>query len=234
MTHHSAKFPAWDVIDGGLATGSISLAPLREVRRRAGLSLCDELRTPLLEAERRIALLLAGGHGPLAGVQREELRAAVEATEFLSALVSLVGLAEEEEAGRLEDEDFDLRFPIWDVADEQGARARERRMVLDLHLPGEPLKVRAVREWTRAVLRFALREQLLSSAPGCRIAVDAARKGEEIFVRLERRGPADRRHRTPHRAGQALTWSFLERHRGRLVVRDRGASWLLALPAVMK
>lgn len=222
----------WEVIDGGLSRALPSLAVLGEVRRISGCSLGDELRKPLRDAERRIDLLLAGGYGPVAGAQREQLRAAVEATEFLSALVSLVGLAEGGERGD-EEEEFDLRFPLWDVADEHGARVREKRMALDLRLPATPLAARGGREWTRTLLRFTLREHLLSSAPGGRLEIGAGREGEEIVVRFERRGPLPGRNRTPQRAGRALALALLERRHGRLEVRDGGAVWVLGFRAVV-
>lgn len=228
--------PTWQVIDGGLcASGAGSLDPpslgaLREVRRRIGAAFGDELRHPLRETERRIALLLEGGHGPLGGAQREELRAAGEAAEFVSSLLSLLGMVMDDEDTPPEAEVIDVRFPLWDVVDEHAAVAKARRIRLELRLPETPIPVRAGREWSRTILRFVLREHLCGVGPGGRVTVAGEPSGDMCHVRFERAGGSPKRSYAPHRTGCALTRTFLEKHDGRLAVRSGGALWLLELP----
>ncbi len=223
------------LIDGGAArpfrmAGSTS--SIGAIRKRAGGTLIDELLDPLRETERQIDLLLAGEHGSLGDSQKEALRRAGEANEFLSSLLSLLSLTEREERGFVEPKEvFDLRFPVWDVADEHAHVARARRIRLDLSLPRDPIPVRGGRETVRTILRYTLREQIQATPFGGRIAVAGAKEGREAAVRFERLSRETRACADHHRAGFELIRSLLETRSGNLTVDASGREWTLRFPA---
>lgn len=235
MSRNEPVRGALRLIEGGAAGPSRSTGPATSigiVRNQTGETLIDELRDPLRETERQIDLLLAGEHGSLCDSQKEALRSAGEATGFLSSLLSLLSLTERDERGPVEPEEvFDLRFPVWDVADEHAHVARARRIRLELSLPREPIPVRGGRETVRTILRYALREQIQATPCGGRVVVTGVNEGGEAAVRFGRHSRDVRAGADRNRAGFEMIRSLLEPHSGDFTVDASGREWTLRLPA---
>jgi hypothetical protein len=188
---------------------------------------------PVREAERRIGLLLTGYYGPLRDLQREELLAASEAAELLSAVLALVALLEREDAGRGgPEETFDIRFVIWDAVEDLTRRARQKRVQIELSLPSTALPTTGWRAAIRAVLRFALREHLHAVPKGGRILLSGEVEGGEVSLRLDRRDPGGRATGKPaHSAALALARVLLEKRGGGLRIHSDGTAWRVRLRA---
>jgi len=235
--------PSLSVIDGGAAEcrarQETAFPPqLRCLPEGGDESLARSLASPLRRADHAIGHLLAGEHGPLREEQRQALRVAGEATEFLVSLVSLLDLAEAGDDGEGRERKFDLRFPLQDVVEEHAALSRKKRIKLNLEIPRETLPVAGGREATRTVLRFALREHLYLAPYGASLRV-TARADDDDSVRVTiRRGagrpgpvrPASRAGRE-RGVGERLLRAFLESRGVRLDITSKGAAWHLTFPA---
>lgn len=226
------------LIEGGAPeSGKIRAA---RAGRRAGrpaappcpAGIAEELAGPIREAERRIGQLLAGDYGPLRDLQKEELLAASEATELLSAVLSLVGLTEREDAGSPGPEDaFDVRFAAWDTIEEHACRARLKRVRLEISLPPRPLSVCGNRCALRAVLRFALREQLHAVSRGGRLLVEGTEVRGRAVLRIVRRDAGrSTAERSVRLAALSLARSLLGGHGGDIQADSGGLEWRISLP----
>ncbi|MFH1679701.1 MAG: hypothetical protein ABIH26_03545 [Candidatus Eisenbacteria bacterium] len=230
-------FGSLRVIEGGALPGAPRrVRPRRgprpaEPNKRLPGGVAEDLSEPVRETTRRIGILLAGDHGPLLEPQREELAAASEAAEFLSALVSLIGLAEREETGRGDPaETFDIRYALWDAVEENAGGARRRRTRLELSLPDRPLTVRAGRGGTRAVLRYAIREHLRNAPRGGRIAIHGDGEAGCVLVRIEPSGVRGGPTRPPRRGAVDLARVLLRRH-GADLSFGMGGGWRVRFAA---
>ena len=219
-------------------------------------AMSHELRTPLNAIAGYAQLLLMELHGPVTPAQRDALQRVERSQRHLLRLINEVLNLARVESGRL---DYDIQdFPVQQVVTELAPMIQPqfdaRKVRYEVHLPAEPVMVRADRDKVTQVLINVLANAAKFTPAGGLVTLDVAQRAgiAATFIRVTDTGvgiPRDKQaqifepfvqvHTGPTRVaegaglGLAISYDLAKAMGGDLRVRSevgKGARFTLSLP----
>jgi len=219
-------------------------------------AMSHELRTPLNAIAGYVQLMTMELHGPITPAQREALQRVERSQRHLLRLINEVLNLARVESGRV---DYDIQdFPVQQVVAELGPMIQPqfdaKGVHYEVHLPGDPVMVRADRDKVMQILINLLANAVKFTPTGGRVTLDVAQRAgvSAMFIRVTDTGvgiPRDKQerifepfvqvHTGPTRTaegaglGLAISYDLARAMGGDLRVRSeegKGARFTVSLP----